>query len=180
MDNEIDDTGITPEAQAPAVDSSATTTTEETHSKEIMIPKSRFDEVNDELKRIRNAPKQTEQKQNVEEIVARELAPLRIELETERVMRKYDDFDQFAPGALAQIKSNPSLKLEDAYKLTKFEHLQSKAKEEGKKEAYQTIEKKENLSFESSGVKTASKPIDEILRDKSVSLSEIAKMLPRG
>lgn len=166
----------------PVVDPSTTEGSGSSPKKEIMIPKSRFDQVNDELQILRQKPKEEKQKEDIDSIVDRKLAPLKIQIETDAVMRKYDDFEQFATPTLSEIKKNPALSLEDAYILSKAKSgtLQSKAKEEGKIEAYQTIEKKENLKFEQSGPKTQSRPIQDLISDKSVPLSEIAKQLPRS
>jgi hypothetical protein len=154
----------------------------EAKSDEIMIPKFRFDEVNNELKKIREQKPEAKAPDlaNVESLINEKLAPLQIKLETDQVLRSHEDFPQFAAGALSRIKQNPSLSLEDAYRLEKFEHLESKAKEEGKTEAYQTIEKKSDLSFEQTGRKTIQKPVEEMIKDKTVPLSELAKMLPHA
>jgi hypothetical protein len=146
-----------------------------------MIPKSRFDEVNAKLKEYRSIPKQ-KPKEDIDTVIDRKLAPLRVQIETESVIRKYQDFEEYASPALNEIKKNPSLSLEDGYLLAKAKSgtLQSTAKEEGKKEAYQTIEKKGNLQFETSGPKKATQTPEDLIRDRSVPLSEIAKMLPRS
>ncbi len=169
------------ETQEQVVASTTTETTEEQPSqKEIMVPKWRLDEVTQKLQEARNQPKTESKTTNVEEVVQRELAPLRVKIETQEVLNAHPDFKDFAQGALNRIRNNPSLSLEDAYKLEKFEAIQSTAKEEGKKEAYQTIEKKEGLSFETSGPKKNAKPVSDLIGDRTVPLSEIAKMLPRS
>lgn len=183
MDNELDESGLEPQTEETVADSSPVEQSEEqTSKKEIMVPKWRLDEVTQKLQEARNQPKPKEEKPNVnvEEVVQRYVAPLKVKIETQEVLNAHPDFKDFAQGALNRIQKNPSLSLEDAYKLEKFEAIQSTAKEEGKKEAYQTIEKKENLSFETSGPKKSATPVSDLLKDKTVPLSEIAKMLPRS
>lgn len=181
MENELDDSVQTP-TEAPVTESSSVEQTEDqTSQKEIMVPKWRLDEVSQKLQEARNQkPKDENKHVNIEEVVERHIAPLKVKVEVAEIMQQHADFRDFASGALTRIQNNPSLSLEDAYKLEKFEALQSKAKEEGKKEAYQTIEKKESLQFETSGPKKTARPIEDMLKDKTVPLQEIAKMLPRA
>lgn len=171
-------TGDEPVTETPAVEQ----TPEVGESQpQIMIPKPRFDEVNNALKEARTklAEVKTPDLTNVESIIEQKLAPFKVQLETEQVLRQHSDFPEFADTAVNLIKENPSLSLENAYRLAKFEHLESKAKEEGKTEAYQTIEKKADLQFEQTTRKTVQRPVEDLVRDKTVPLSEIAKMLPR-
>lgn len=171
------------DSEAPLTDSAPVDQTEEQTSKnEIMVPKWRLDEVTTKLHEARSQkPKVDEHKNvNVEEVVQRELAPLRVKIETQEVLSNHPDFKDYAQGALNLIQKNPSLTLEDAYKLTKYDSLQSKAKEEGKNEAYQNIDKKESLQFETSGPKKASRAVTELISDRTVPLEEIRKMLPHA
>lgn len=180
MPNEQDETSAIADTEAPVVESSPTEQTEEQTSKnEIMVPKWRLDEVSKKLDEARNAkPKDEKQNVDIQEVIRREIAPLKVKIEVQEVLDAHPDFKEYANGALELTKKNPSLSLEDAYKLTKYDSLQSKAKEEGKNEAYQTIEKKQGLQVETSGPKRAVRPIEELISDKSVPLEEIKKMLP--
>lgn len=178
MGNELDDTAQA-ETQEQVVDPSTTETTEDTSTpkEEIMIPKSRFDEA---VAKARNTKPDVKQNVNIEEVIRREIAPLKVKLETQEVLTAHPDFKDYASGALKLIQTNPSLSLEDAYKLTKYDVLQSKAKEEGKNEAYQTIDKKENLQFEKSGPNKPARSAADLISDKTVPLDEIKKMLPHS
>lgn len=146
-----------------------------------MIPKFRYDELNSKYQALRSQPK-PESTNDLDKLVDAKLAPLRVQIETERVLKTYDDFPSFADSALAEIKKNPTLSLEDGYILAKAKSgtLASQAKEQGKNEAYNNIEKKTAASGVTSGRKAEPKGVDELIHDKSVPLSEIAKMLPRS
>lgn len=185
------DKGIVP----PVVTSTTKTAepvaeTQEQAKEEIMVPKWRFDEINTKYQELRSqnqpqpkaevAPSTPAPFPDVEKLVDAKLAPLKVQLEVDQVLKAHSDFQEFAPQVMGRIRSKPSLTLEEAYKLEKFEALQSKAKEEGKKEAYEVIEKKTSLQVESPGRRPAAPSVEDMVRDKSVPLSEIAKMLPRG
>lgn len=186
MADENVDTSLELETEAPVTDSTPVEQTEDsTSKKEIMIPKSRFDEVTQKYKDLRQ--KQTpENKQtsitDVDKLIDEKLAPLRVQIETDQVLRKYSDFEEFASKSIDEIKRNPSLSLEEGYWLAKAKSgtVASIAKEEGKKEAYQTIDKKSSLGVEQSGPKKAQRPVEDMIKDRDVPLSEIAKMLPRS
>lgn len=161
--------------EAPAV---------ETPKEEITVPKWRFDEVahkyNELKSQITTKTEAPKSEVDIDKVIDAKLAPIKVQLEVNDVLQKYPDFGEYAPQALEEIKANPGLSLEKAYKLVKFSDIESKAKTEGEKQAYQTIEKKQSLQFERSGRRVEQKPVEELLSDKSVPLSEIAKMLPRG
>ncbi len=167
------------ETEVPVTESAPV---EQTEKKEVMIPKFRYDELNQKYQEAKNTKPKEEKQNDVNRLIDEKLAPLRVQIETDAVLRKYSDFEEFASASITEIKRNPSLSLEEGYWLAKAKSgtLQSTAKEEGKKEAYQSIEKKSSLGMETSGPKKVQRPVEEMIKDRDVPLSEIAKMLPRA
>lgn len=150
---------------------------------EIMVPKWRFDEINSKYQELRNGPQkeavapQPTPSVDVDKLIDSKLAPIRAQIEVDQVLKSHEDFAQFAPQVMARIKNKPALTLEEAYQLEKFSHIESKAKEEGKKEAFEVIEKKASLQVERQGRKVPQRSVEEMIQDKSVPLSEIAQLL---
>ncbi len=179
--------GIPPVVAATTKQEVETQPAESVPKEEIMVPKWRFDEINSQYQKLRDqpqpqaeaAPPAPQPSVDLEKMVDSKLAPLRVQLEVDQVLRGHPDFQEFAPKVLERIKSKPSLSLEEAYQLEKYSSIESKAKEEGKAEAYEVIEKKASLQVEQSGRKTVTPSVEELIRDKTVPLSEIARMLPR-
>lgn len=182
---EANDKGLVPPVVASATNQPVKTeTVDETPPKEeIMVPKWRFDEINSKYQELRTQAPPPKQEQapvqvDVDKLVDQKLAPIRVQMEVDRILKDHQDFQELAPNVLERIKNKPALTLEEAYQLEKFSQIESKAKEEGKKEAYQVIEKKASLQVEQSGRRVQAPSVDDLIHDKSVPLSEIAKMLP--
>lgn len=182
--------GIAPVAAAATKQEAQPEASAETPVEEgIMVPKWRFDEINSKYQQLRNAPPTasaqpekgtptpTIDEAKVKAMVDSQLAPLRVQMEVDQVLKAHEDFAELAPKVMERIKSKPALTLEEAYQLEKFSQIESSAKEEGKKEAYEVIEKKASLQVEHSGRKAIQRSVEEMIQDKSIPLNEIAQLL---
>ncbi len=176
--------GIPPVVAAATKQEGQTAPLEEMSREEIMVPKWRFDEINQKYQSLRTQPQPEAQPEpvaksafEIEKLVESKIAPLRVQLEVDRVLKSHSDFSELAPKVMERIKIKPALSLEEAYQLEKFSQIESTAKEEGKQEAYQVIEKKASLQVERQGRKAVQRSVEDMIQDKSVPLSEIASIL---
>lgn len=106
--------------------------------------------------------------------------PIKEKAELNDMFTKYKDFGDYAPKVADELRKAPNLSWEQAYKITKFDDRAREAREEGKKEAYAKIDEKTRAAVVPPSTKQPSRPIGEIIADRSVPLKEIEKMLPRS
>src|SRR5258708_266117 len=85
---------VTEQAAPPADEQTSSETGETTP----MIPKFRYDELNQKYQTIKNQPKQ-ETIPDLDKLVEAKLAPFKVQMETDRVMKTYEDFPSFADVA---------------------------------------------------------------------------------
>jgi hypothetical protein len=113
--------------------------------------------------------------------VKRELQEVRDRQEINDLMKKYDDFPKYGKQMAAYIKEHPHASWESAFKVTSYDDHVGGAKQAGRDEAYQNIDKKQSLAVEPARGRTQQPTIGDIssmLKDKSMKLSDIEKMLP--
>jgi hypothetical protein len=210
-EEQIVDTGVTetPTDSAPVEqttsDPSKSVTVDDTTVEgkdDPMIPKSRFDEINAQLKEskerlqkyegvntndlleARSTSQEAKDTGVSEEKTLKELQALKDKVELNEVKAKYPDMDNYAKKMAEFIRKEPHASWETAYKSVKFDDLENNARQEGREEAYQNIEQKKKASGESPSThkmppSNLSK-VETMLASKNTSLSDIEKMLPRG
>jgi len=114
----------------------------------------------------------------VEQVVRKFTRPLENQLALQQLMYKNPDVEQFAGQMASIVKSNPGISWEVAYKAAKFDALGATSREEGKKEAYQTIQQKQAVTTSpAKPVARDTRPIDELIKDKSIPFSEVQKIM---
>ena len=103
------------------------------------------------------------------------LSPTIAKLEVQDMVNKYSDFPAKAKEVAEKKKQNPSLSMEDAYKLVKFADIQRTSYNKGVEETNKTTEAKQKAQVESSrpsGYRTQT--IVDAIKDPNTSVSEIA------
>tara|TARA_R100001530_G_scaffold13251_2_gene12260 strand:+ start:4100 stop:4741 length:642 start_codon:yes stop_codon:yes gene_type:complete len=183
-------------------DATASETAGEASDSEPNIPKSRFDEINTQLKdartklaeyedvntndllNVRNESKAETEKISLDEKTLREVNSLKEKFEINEVKAKYPDMEKYAKDMAEFVRGNPTASWESAYKNAKFDEIAQTAKQAGREEAYQNIGEKPLASGESPNVH---KPIsnnlskaEAMLLDRTASLADVEAMLPRG
>lgn len=114
-------------------------------------------------------------------IIDQRTQPLKEQLQLNEVFQKYQDFPQYAKEAAKLIKDRPHLSWEEAYRYVKFDDRAREAREEGRKEAYAKIGEKQAATTPATKAKESKeRPVEELLSDRSVKLSDIEKMLPHA
>lgn len=107
------------------------------------------------------------------------LSPVLARLEIRDMQNKYgDNFTKLAPQVKAVKDANPTLSLEQAYKLAAFESIERTAKNEGVSQATQVAQEAVKSQVESSrpsGVRPQG--IEQALQDRSVPTREIVEAL---
>lgn len=107
------------------------------------------------------------------------MTPTVAKFEVRDMVSRYGDrFKGIASKVAARKKANPSLSLEDAFKLEEYSTIERTARNEGIAQATQTAEQKVKAQVESSqpsGYKPAS--IEDAVKDKKVRIEEIAEVL---
>jgi len=107
------------------------------------------------------------------------LSPTIAKLElTDMLNRHGDSFKQVAPQVANKVKENPSLSMEDAFKLVSYDNVKRTSHTQGVNEANANVEAKQKAQVETakpSGIKPVG--IDEAIADKNVGTAEIADAL---
>ncbi len=113
--------------------------------------------------------------------VEKEVRALKERVEINELFGKYSDAKDYAKSMAEHIKSHPNATWEQAYRYVKFDDLAKTAKQEGRKEAYDNIDqKKRSVAEKPSPRPTQKKDLDSMIKDRSTSLADIEKLLPRG
>lgn len=103
------------------------------------------------------------------------LSPTIAKLEVQDMVNKYSDFPTKAKEVAEKKKQNPSLSMEDAYKLIKFDDLKRTSYNQGVSETNATTEAKQKAQVESSqpsGMRPTT--IEDAIKDPNTTVSEIA------
>ena len=106
--------------------------------------------------------------------------PLKEKAELNDMFTRFKDFGDYATKVADEIRKAPNLAWEQAYKIVKFDDRAKEAREEGKKEAYAKIDEKTRAAVAPPSKKQPSRPIGEVVTDRSIPLKEIEKMLPHS
>lgn len=93
----------------------------------------------------------------VDKTVGTRINELNRKLELDRVIDKNSDFFNYAEQVKSEIKNNPALSWEQAYKLVKFDVAQSEAQTKARDEAQKSVAKKQAASVETAS-KSKSSP----------------------
>lgn len=128
---------------------------------------------------MNNVQSQEDALKVVEKIVRKHTRPLEDQLALQNLFMKNPDAQQYAGDMARVVKENPGISWEVAYKAAKFDRVGSQAKEEGRKEAYQTIQKKQEVAV-GAGKPTASRdnrPLDELIKDKGIPFTEVQRIM---
>lgn len=125
------------------------------------------------------APGDEQAVQIVQAIVKNEVKPLQEKVALQELFMKNPDAKDFASGIAEQVKANPGITWESAYKLAKFDALERNAKDAGKQEAYQSIQQKQSvMAGTASPTPRGSGPdIRSIIKDRSVPFKEVDRMM---
>ena len=106
--------------------------------------------------------------------------PIKEKAELNDMFTRFPDFGNYATKVAGEIGKAPNLSWEQAYKIVKFDDRIREAREEGKKEAYAKIDEKTRAAVAPQAKKMPSRPIGDSLRDRSIPLAELEKMLPHS
>lgn len=113
-------------------------------------------------------------------LIDERVRPIREKAELNDMFTRFKDFGDYATKVADEIRKAPNLSWEQAYKITKFDDRAREAREEGKKEAYAKIDEKTRATVAPQSKKQPSRPLSEIVTDRSISLKDIEKILPRS
>ena len=104
------------------------------------------------------------------------LSPTIAKLELTDMLSRYgNSFKQVAPQVANKVKDNPSLSMEDAYKLVSFDHLKRTSYNQGVSKASETEEARKKAQVETakpSGYRPTT--LQEAVKDPNTNVSEIA------
>ena len=127
---------------------------------------------------LANAQSQEAALKIVEKVVKKFTRPLEDKLALQDLMAKNPDATQYAGEMAKLVKENPGIGWDVAYKAAKFDRLAGQAREEGKQQAYQTIQRKQALTTESPRSATKdSKPMLDLIKDKNVPFREVQRIM---
>lgn len=116
--------------------------------------------------------------QIVQSLIRTEVKPLQERVALQDLFIKNPDAKDYAQGIADVVKSNPGISWENAYKLAKFDAVAQKASQQGRQEAYQTIQQKQEFIAGSSVPAQRSGPdVRSIIKDRSVPFAEVDKMV---
>jgi len=147
---------------------------------EIMIPKSRFDqevarrrELEDKLSNTDTDLSSARKVEGTDE-TSKKLQQLEDKLDLDRLFRDSPEAKKYARGMAEYVKKNPTASWDTAFKVASYDDVRKAAKQDGRKEAYDTIEKKQSVGAEGAQKKTSAKSLSpDMIMDRSVPLSEI-------
>lgn len=113
--------------------------------------------------------------------IEKEVRALKERVEINDLFQKHPDAKDYAKQMAEHIKEHPSATWEQAYRFVKFDDLEKTSRQEGRKEAYENIDQKSKARAEKSAPRqTSKKDLDAMIKDRSVSMADIEKLLPRG
>lgn len=114
----------------------------------------------------------------VESIVEKRVRPLQETLEIQKAFKNPEDM-QYASEVAGLVKSNPTIPWSIALEAIKYRHAPERLKEEGKNEAYQTIQSKQPFmqSDEASLARKREVDVMGIVNDRSIPFREVQKIL---
>lgn len=114
-------------------------------------------------------------------IVAKQTQPLQDKLELQDLFFNHPDTRTLAPKMAEIVKDNPGIKWSIAYQAAKSDALESAhntAREQGRQEAYQNIQQKQNVAAQPARpAVTNTRPIQEIIADRSIPFSEVQRIM---
>lgn len=115
------------------------------------------------------------------QLLEKEVRAIKERVEINELFGKYGDAKEYAKQMAEHIKKHPNATWEQAYRFVKFDDLAKTSKQEGRREAYENIDKKKQVEAEKPAPRsTGKKDLDTLIKDRSVSLADIEKLLPRG
>ena len=125
-----------------------------------------------------NAQSQEAALKIVEKVVRKFTKPLEDKLALQDLFSKNQDAQQYAGEMARLVKENPGISWNVAYKAAKFDRLAGQAREEGKQQAYQSIQRKQSLTVEAprAAVKE-SKPLLDLIKDRNVPFTEVRRIM---
>jgi hypothetical protein len=167
----------------------------ESHSKKVEMDKADLDKFVKEAYGDAETQPKTEQekatpeapKGSIEElkphlagVIEQMMTPAIAKIETQHMVDKYgEDFKANASKVASAKRENPSLSLEDAYKLVTYDSVATRSESKGVEKASQTAEQKVKAQVEStkpSGAVTSSS-IEDAVRDPNVGVADVAEAL---
>jgi hypothetical protein len=114
----------------------------------------------------------------VQSMIQQAIAPMREKLEVQEAFKDPSDF-QFASQVAEMVKQNPSIPWKVALDAVKFRQGGERLKEEGRKEAYGTIQQKQSVQ-QTADAFTGIKPevdVQKIISDPNVPFSEVQRIM---
>jgi hypothetical protein len=116
------------------------------------------------------------------------LAEVKREMALDKAIREIPDFYDYADQIKSVIGANPLLNWNDAYKIAKFDSVESKAKEQGIAEGQKQVQNLQAAKVESGSPQrpavASDQEIDPMARDANgkfiYSMSELEGVLPKG
>ena len=130
------------------------------------------------VEELQNAQSQEQALKIVEKVVKKFTKPLEDKLALQDLFAKNTDAQQYAGEMAKLVKENPGISWDVAYKAAKFDRLGTQAREEGKRQAYQEINRKQILTTESprSAIKE-NKPLLDLIKDKNIPFHEVQRLM---
>jgi hypothetical protein len=114
----------------------------------------------------------------VNKLIADQVAPIKEQLELQKTFKNPEDM-RYATQVAEIIKKNPNTPWGIALDAVKFQTSQESLKQQGKNEAYQTIQQNQSGLTTDPGVQARGKEVDvsKIVSDRNVPLDEVRKIL---
>lgn len=111
----------------------------------------------------------------------KEVRAIKERVEINELFSKYTDAKDYSKQMAEHIKEHPNASWEQAYRYVKFDDLAKTSKQEGRREAYQNIDQKAKIISEKPAPRKApKKDLASLIKDRTVPLAEIEKLLPHG
>ena len=115
---------------------------------------------------------------SVQDLITKQVRPLEDKLALQDLFFKNPDAKEYATDMVGVVKDNPGISWDAAYKLAKFDRLENKVRQEATQEAYKAIKDKESFSTATPTQRVQEqKNVLDIIKDRSVPLSEVRKIL---
>ena len=113
----------------------------------------------------------------VEKVVRRFTRPLEDKIALQELFFKHPDATQYAAEIGKAIKDNPGITWESAYKVAKFDASQDTAREQGRQEAYQTIDKKQAAAVQPTRPAEQGPNLRDLIVDRNTPWSEVQRIM---
>lgn len=148
-----------------------------------MLAKAKNEAFEEAKKNVGKAEQVDTNSEYVKSLIKNEIETFKAQFELDKALNDFPDLPKYSGDIQNLIKKNPNLGYSEAYKIARYDSITKESFSKGKQEAYKNIENKKNAAVETPKARQPKKDMDISginVMDRSIPLSEIAKLLPKG